>query len=194
MLHAHLDAMVTAPYLLQTAMDEPALHVRVTIALGSEGWKAVLPEFKALPVEERQSSAQAVSLCSPEYVLGTWVPLQTARATFDAALGGPDGFDDWVIRGMTVNPAEAYGTHNTVTKVSCACLLGYAPPLSLVKIWQKFSSTFIVVGGLIRYMPVFERCIKQFLLHSVEDGISYVEPRINFLFKCVFLHLAYDRR
>ena len=35
--------------------------------------------------------------------------------------------------------------------------------------------------GIIYHMPIFEKYIRKSLLTSVEDGISYVEPRINFL-------------
>lgn len=39
--------------------------------------------------------------------------------------------------------------------------------------------------GLIRYIPIFAEYIREFFLTSIEDGVSYVEPRINFLYKCV---------
>ena len=43
------------------------------------------------------------------------------------------------------------------------------------------------MGGqdIIRYSPIFRECVREFLLSSIEDGISYVEARINFLFKWV---------
>jgi adenosine deaminase CECR1 len=34
--------------------------------------------------------------------------------------------------------------------------------------------------GLFLYRPIFRRYIRRFLMESVEDGISYAEPRINF--------------
>jgi adenosine deaminase CECR1 len=34
-------------------------------------------------------------------------------------------------------------------------------------------------------MPVFRQYTRQFILSSIEDGILYVEPRINFLYKWV---------
>jgi adenosine deaminase CECR1 len=37
--------------------------------------------------------------------------------------------------------------------------------------------------GLIRFAPIWPRYIREFLLSSVDDGISYVEARINFLYK-----------
>lgn len=44
------------------------------------------------------------------------------------------------------------------------------------------------VQGLIHYVPIFKEYVREFLLSSVEDGISYVEPRILFYFKCVLSH------
>ncbi len=41
----------------------------------------------------------------------------------------------------------------------------------------------IVEQGIIHYMPIYAKYIRQFLLSSIEDGISYVEPRFNFWYK-----------
>jgi adenosine deaminase CECR1 len=60
---------------------------------------------------------KATSISSSDYIPNTWVQIANARETFDPALGGPKGFDDWVIGALTLNPNQAYGTHNTVTKV-----------------------------------------------------------------------------
>ncbi|KAF7421154.1 hypothetical protein PC9H_011674 [Pleurotus ostreatus] len=48
------------------------------------------------------------------------------------------------------------------------------------RIWQKFTNTFSVASCLTRYAPIFRDYVKEFLLTSIADGISYVEPRINF--------------
>ena len=57
------------------------------------------------------------SLTDASYELDAWVPLKNARDNFSNALGGKEGFDQWVVGSMTINPSEAYGTHNTVEKV-----------------------------------------------------------------------------
>ena len=114
LLHAHLDAMVNASVLLKLALDQPAIHVRVPIALTPSDMNAILPEFKGLPQSE---FTDAASITAPDYRPGTWVPIRHARESFDAQLGGPEGFDAWVIGAMMINPNEAYGTHNSVKKV-----------------------------------------------------------------------------
>ncbi|KAI0709749.1 Metallo-dependent hydrolase [Earliella scabrosa] len=163
LLHAHLDATVRADVLLRLALKHEAMHVRTSGSLSKDNLKTLLPQFCALPVHER---TQIASLTDPQYVPNSWVPLQNARNNFSEALGGPHGFDRWVISSLMINPSEAYGTHNTTSKI-----------------WQKFQSTFFVSGGLIHYLPVWKEYVREFLLSSVEDGISYVEPRILFYFK-----------
>jgi adenosine deaminase CECR1 len=37
--------------------------------------------------------------------------------------------------------------------------------------------------GLIRFAPIWAEYIREFFVTSIDDGISYVEARINFLFK-----------
>ncbi|KAJ7047039.1 hypothetical protein C8F04DRAFT_1062530 [Mycena alexandri] len=167
LLHAHLDATVNAEFVLKLALEQPALHVRAAKWLSALNVSNLLPEFKALPQEMFTNSE--VGLTDPSYVSSTWVSLKTARESFDLALGGPEGFDKWVIGAMTINPSEAYQTHNTVNKI-----------------WEKFTSTFLVSNGLIRFQPVWEQYIYEFFRTSVEDGVSYVEVRINFYPKYMF--------
>lgn len=121
LLHAHLDATVRADVLLRLALKHPAMHVR-TVGLVSQGsLQTVLPEFRALP---KQEWTQAASITDPRYVLDTWVPLQNARNNFSEGAGGIEGFDRWVISSLMINPSEAYGTHNTTSKVSIyRCLI-----------------------------------------------------------------------
>jgi len=114
LLHAHLDATVNAEFLLELAMKQPAIHVRLQQPLTTSNLTSNLPEFRALPQDQ---FSQAGSLTDSAYRLDSWVSLTNTRASFSKELGGPEGFDKWVIGSMTINPAEAYGTHNTITKV-----------------------------------------------------------------------------
>ena len=118
LLHAHLGATVRADVLLRLALKHNAMHVRTPGSLSTENLKTLLPQFCALPVRER---TKTVSLTDAQYVPDTWVPIQNARNNFSEALGGPDGFDRWVISSLMINPSEAYGTHNTTSKVGVCC-------------------------------------------------------------------------
>jgi adenosine deaminase CECR1 len=115
LLHAHFDATVNASYLLEMALKEHAIHVRTPEPLTAQNIGSILPEFEPLPAEFYNFAD--TSLTSSAYVGNTWVNIARARETFDLALGGPEGFDKWVIDAMMIRPAEAYGTHNTVNKV-----------------------------------------------------------------------------
>ena len=114
LLHAHLDAMVRSDILLRIALKQPALHVRISDPLSAKSLKCILPEFRALP---RSRWTENTSLTGSEYVTSSWVPIQNARNNFDPALGGPEGFDRWVIGSLMIDPSEAYGTHNTTDRV-----------------------------------------------------------------------------
>ncbi|KAH9966837.1 hypothetical protein BC827DRAFT_1264751 [Russula dissimulans] len=87
----------------------PGMEFLTSIA---ENSTATPHEFR--PFKEAQSPRHA-SVTDAEYPGYSWLPLHQARASF--ALGGPEGFDQWVVGGMSINPAEAYGKHNTVPKV-----------------------------------------------------------------------------
>lgn len=114
LLHAHLDATVNTRILLQLCLEQPAIHVRVSSHLTTRNIKTIFPEFKALP---RAQFGHMSSLTDFTYIPGEWVPLHKARETFDASLGGPDGFDEWIISALMISPSEAYGTHNSPSKV-----------------------------------------------------------------------------
>ena len=38
-----------------------------------------------------------------------------------------------------------------------------------------------IFQGLFLYRPIFRQYIRRFLLESIDDGITYVEPRIDFV-------------
>ncbi|KAL5511778.1 hypothetical protein ACEPAH_4996 [Sanghuangporus vaninii] len=162
LLHGHLDAMVDASYLLKLALAQPAIHIRTGTILTAENIKTVLPEFQGLPAKEFSDTTSLTQ----NYTPGTWVGLRQARESFDSSLGGPSGFDAWVIGALTINPSEAYGTHNTVSKI-----------------WEKFTTIFSVAFGLTTFEPIMRDYLREHFYSSIEDGISYVEIRIAFFAK-----------
>jgi adenosine deaminase CECR1 len=114
LLHAHLDGMVNPQFLLKLAMMHDAFHVKAAQPVNIDTIKNTLPVFRPLPLSE---FTEGTSLTSSDYQPDSWVSLRKARETFAPKLGGPEGFDRWVISALTINPNEAYKTHNTVTKV-----------------------------------------------------------------------------
>lgn len=117
LLHAHFDATVNTKWLLERALQYPQIHVRAPAQVTSTSIGSVLPEFRPLPHSTALLSLESGNLTSSAYTPGGWVPLVHARQSFSTEMGGPEGFDKWALDSMMINPAEAYGTHNTVTKV-----------------------------------------------------------------------------
>ena len=134
LLHVHLGATVRADLLLKLGLSYPAIHIRAPEPITATSIRTVLPTFQALPKDEWTTHP---TISDANYEPNAWVPICNARNNFSAALGGPEGFDRWVIDTMIINPSEAYGTHNTSTRI-----------------WKKFQSTFSVseVGTLRMYI------------------------------------------
>ncbi|EKM82473.1 hypothetical protein AGABI1DRAFT_124938 [Agaricus bisporus var. burnettii JB137-S8] len=163
LLHVHMPAVVEPRTLLGLALKERSMYVCVPTRLTPTNLSSTLPIFLPLPVDSRPSIGTSIS--SSDYISNTWVHIAKARETFDRALGGPKGFDDWVVGALTINAREAYKTHNTVTKI-----------------WKKFKSTFSVAVGLSSASSVLHEYFRAFFVASINDGISYVELRIDPVF------------
>ena len=114
LLHAHLGVTASAEELLGLSMEQPAIHVRVSQALTADTIKLLPPEFGALPKTQWTDIA---SITDADYVTGSWVSIRRACDNFSEALGGTKGFYGWVTRALVIDPSEAYGTHNTSSKV-----------------------------------------------------------------------------
>ncbi|TFY82989.1 hypothetical protein EWM64_g1023 [Hericium alpestre] len=139
------------------------IHVRIPHILNASNIVDTVPDCMPLP-DEHESTTYSVT--HADYTPDSWVSLANARKTFDSALGGPEGFDKWLRDSLMINPSEAYGTHNT-----------------LHKIWRKFLTTFQVARGLIFYRPLWIEYIRKFFVTFIDDGASYLEPRIPFYHK-----------
>lgn len=166
LLHAHMDATCDAEFLLRTASEEPQMHVRTAVQITPETIGSTMPEFRAMPIDFKASSYPSVT--SSDYEGGAWIAIKVARENFSAVLGGAEGFDNWVLAAMRVDPEEAYVKYNTSKKI-----------------WTKFGSTFAVARGLLEFEPILRKYVRQFLLTSIEDGISYIEMRTNFFNKAI---------
>jgi len=160
LLHAHLDLTVGARTLLDIALRHPAIHISSPELITSANMAFIQPKLRPIPSNSKTS---VTSLTDPAYLPNAWVPLATARERFDATLGGPDGFDRWLISKMSINPSDAYITHN-----------------NNIRIWDVFRSAVALTRPLVYYFPIWGDYIRHFLQETFEDGISYVEARINF--------------
>ena len=91
------------------------MHIRTTAVVTQNTAKTVLPEFMALPVDFKTESQFSVT--DLNYEPGKWALMSKARAGFSEAMGGPDGFDQWVLASLRIDPEEAYVQYNTSKKV-----------------------------------------------------------------------------
>lgn len=160
LLHVHLDLTVNSTTLLALALQHPSIHICATAQVTPASIKSVNIEFRPLPPG---FVPQCISLCLPTYKPGQWIPLRRAREQFDAALGGTEGFDRWVASCLSINPGEAYVTHN-----------------NNIRIWDKFRSAARLTGTLVYFVPIWRAYIRQFFEDTITDGVSYIEARINF--------------
>lgn len=106
-----------AEFLYRTAIQEPQLHIKVPHVLSVSNMRATLPEFMAKPPNFKPESE--VGLTDSAYAPESWISAQRARALWPESMGGPTGFDAWVIASMRLNPQEAYVEYNTSKKVRC---------------------------------------------------------------------------
>ncbi|OJA17830.1 hypothetical protein AZE42_03322 [Rhizopogon vesiculosus] len=175
LLHVHHNASVEARTVLNLALGHPAIHIRVPGPLDASSLKYVLPDIQPIPAEQYPATVNPASITDVTYT-GGWVPIQKARELFDPALGGPDGFDKWVLGTFVINPSDAFRTYNTP-----------------MKIWLKFGSTFAVTDPIIRFVPIQKEYLRLFIRSSIEDGISYIEVRMSFFIKYILAEDAKTR-
>jgi adenosine deaminase CECR1 len=114
LLHVHLDLTVNGNTLLALALQQTSIHICASARVTPGSIKSVEIEFRPLP---SSFVPQCISLCLPTYKAGEWIPLRRAREQFDAGLGGTQGFDRWVASCLTINPSDAYVTHNNNIRV-----------------------------------------------------------------------------
>lgn len=146
LLHVHMEAAISARKLLELALGHPAMHIRLTVAPSSQD---NLFPVEIQPIFDPEYSVTS-DIISPDYKIGTWVPLGEARNAYPP---GVERFDDLIIGTLTINPIEAYKTHNTVTKVGkssiiylCECSEFNVHSFDPQQIWTKFSHCHEIIS------------------------------------------------
>lgn len=135
LLHCHFGATVDIPKLIEIALETPLMHIRTEKHFSSEivaiddhrALDLPIPRF-SLKKTDAGDLSKSSSLFDSDYKNDEWIAIRQARDNFPERLGGPKGFDKWVYKTLTIDPAEAYQTHSTVTKVCCepiACKRGF---------------------------------------------------------------------
>ncbi|KAF3356094.1 Putative pectine lyase F [Verticillium dahliae VDG1] len=161
LLHAHFEAMVDMPWLVDEAFKYPGLAIFSDKPLVDEHARAsAFIEFQYVPDLASEVHHQ---LFEADYVPGSYVPLRQAARDFP---GGDAAFKAYLLSRITVTDEESTEYHSGIDDV-----------------WQKFASIFPVLNGIVFYEPIFRTMLRRTLEHLLLDGIQYIDLRIAFLFK-----------
>lgn len=188
LLHCHMDGTVQANWLIQEAVKyQDIFHVKADAPMTKETLYTNGVCFAALPPAQRQQSASTTAdIFHSDYDGHQWMSLREARKRFpfptvydplplgfvegiDVPSGSTNGepetaFDSWLHSLMTMTPSP-----------------GSKPIRTSPQAWDRFMSTFAIIGHFISYEPILRSYIKQMILSHAADGVSYIETRLNFL-------------
>lgn len=159
LLHAHLDAMIDADWLLEQALDLPGYYISSSKPLYTpESRDSAAIYFTYAP---RSLASSETLLWTTSYVPFSQTSVRTAANSF------PDGeraFQSYIVSRMTISAENSRLYHH-----------GMQP------IWKKFGSCFQVISGLLYTEPILRRALPR-LFHQLNcDGIRYVELRSAFM-------------
>ncbi|KAF1808331.1 adenosine deaminase family protein [Eremomyces bilateralis CBS 781.70] len=161
LLHCHLQAMVDVEWLVREALETGCLFFSSPGKLSTAKERVKGPlNFVFQPGETDLSSDK--SIWTAEYTPNSVVPASAAADSFPE--GGRDGFVAWLVDRGTVTPQESLLHHH-----------------GLNEIWRKFTSTFLVLGNLAFYEPIYRKFLQKFWAELVEDGVQYVDMRSTFV-------------
>ncbi|KIW43834.1 uncharacterized protein PV06_04896 [Exophiala oligosperma] len=171
LLHAHLEAMIDIDWLVDQALAEKGFCILAPEGLcDTKKRETSFLEFRYYDDTELQkiksaagAGGGAASIWTSGYRARTPVPIREAQRTF------PDDdttFKKWLASRCMITAEESLCHHH-----------------GLNAIWKKFQSTFLVIGGMLFYEPIFRKAIQRLLGQLAADGITYVELRTAFKFE-----------
>ena len=158
MLHAHYDAMIDVPWLI----DE---------VLGTEGMVILAQEPLCHPTAMAQGEvafryskallAKGSSIWSDGYEASHPVSVKEAAASFPN--GGTEGFKTWLRSRCTITPEESIMHHHGVDAV-----------------WRKFAHCFPPLNSMECYEPILRASMQRLLRQLVDDGLRWADLRWTF--------------
>jgi adenosine deaminase CECR1 len=164
LLHAHMDAMIDIDWLVDQALSEKGFCILAPGPLSTQKERDSSPvQMRFYPEDVIKKHKGTTSIWESSYEADTPVPIREAQRTF------PDEqttFKKWLVSRCTVTAEESLCHHH-----------------GLNAIWRKFQSTFRVITWMFTYEPIFRRALQRMLGQLAEDGITYVDLRIAFVFE-----------
>ncbi|KAI9820142.1 MAG: hypothetical protein M1832_003849 [Thelocarpon impressellum] len=161
LLHAHMDAMIDVDWLLEQALSTPGMHIYASEPLCSpRAMEKATVLFSYSPSSPRQET----SIWDSDYAPSTRVLATQAAETFLA--GGRQGFVAWLRNRCTITDKESLAHHDGPNAV-----------------WQKFASTFIILGSIVFYEPIFRASVRRIFRECLDDGVRWIDLRAAFVFE-----------
>ncbi len=161
LLHAHMDAMVDVDWLLDQALSTPGMHFYASEPLTTP---KALKCATALFVYSPSSPQQSTNVWDAQYTPSTRVPAARAAESFPD--GGRKGFVAWLKDRCTITAGESLAHQDGPNAI-----------------WQKFASTFVILGSVIFYEPIFRASVRRILQECLADGVRWIDLRAAFVFE-----------
>ncbi|KAI9817197.1 MAG: hypothetical protein M1827_001309 [Pycnora praestabilis] len=162
LLHAHFDATVDVNWLIEKAFSTNGMHIYSTAPLSSAADLANA-SFQ-LTYRSSLKETSVASIWTEAYRSSTIVPLAEAADSFPN--GGRSGFVSWLKDRCTITSEESIEHHHGVNAI-----------------WQKFMSTFPILGSIIYYEPIFRASVQRVCQELLDDGVRWVDWRAMFEFQ-----------
>ncbi|KAJ9656708.1 hypothetical protein H2201_008467 [Coniosporium apollinis] len=159
LLHCHLEAMVDLDWAIEKAFDTEGMHIYAPKGLATAADRLKAPFFFTYA---KASASSDTSVWTESYNPESLVSLAAAAESFPD--GGKEGFVTWVKSRCTITEAESLKHHHGINDV-----------------WQKFTSTFPILGSLLYYEPIFRPFIRNMCQQLLDDGVRWVELRAAFV-------------
>ncbi|KAL8813335.1 MAG: hypothetical protein Q9223_000172 [Gallowayella weberi] len=161
LLHAHLDAMIDADFLVDRVLATEGMVIQASQPLRTaEARKQASVSFQY----SKSSDFTASSIWADNYQPQQLVPAKVAADSFPH--GGREGFTAWVVERSTITADESLNHHH-----------------GLDAVWEKFRSCFKILGSMLRYEPIFRASLQRLFHQLRADGLRWAEFRMAFVAK-----------
>ncbi|THC91156.1 hypothetical protein EYZ11_009387 [Aspergillus tanneri] len=160
LLHAHMDTMLDADFIVNQAFTTAGIHICAPSALVTQ------KDFEEAPFFFQYSSRSTESeneppLWTSNYKPQTLIPLQKAASSFPN--GSEAGFRNWLTSRCIVIP-EISGRHQN-------CRAN--------KIWDVYTRAMTVINSLLSYEPILRSCLRHMFSQFATDGISVFQDELE---------------
>lgn len=162
-LHAHLNLMFDADFLVDQALATEGIHIVAPGALSTQSRRDEIPFTLRYISGSTDGSQHETSLWSSSgYSFLAPVSLRSAASSFP---DGKDGFRDWLkSRCVPLREPSAH-THDN-----------HGP----AAVWDAYRHSTFTISSLLSYEPILRAALRRLFAALVNDRIRYTELRAEF--------------